>query len=74
MMCMYSFHSFILRLQYKCNREHKKLYVGTSETCTVCGQINYVGGKEVYECRSCGNDVDRDVNGSRNILIKNLMK
>ena len=76
MLCMYSFHSFMLKLKYKCKKNEKKLYVvdeaWTSKTCTLCGKINDVGGKEVYECGGCGNEVDRDVNGSRNILIKNL--
>ena len=76
MLCMYSFHSFMLKLKYKCKKNEKKLYVvdeaWTSKTCTLCGKINDVGGKEVYQCGGCGNEVDRDVNGSRNILIKNL--
>jgi hypothetical protein len=76
MLCMYSFHSFMLKLRYKCKKNEKKLYVvdeaWTSKTCTLCGKINDVGGKEVYKCEGCGNEVDRDVNGSRNILIKNL--
>ena len=76
MLCMYSFHSFMLKLRYKCKKNEKKLYLvdeaWTSKTCTLCGKINDVGGKEVYQCEGCGNEVDRDVNGSRNILIKNL--
>lgn len=76
MLCMYSFHSFMVKLKYKCKKNGKKLYVVdesyTSKTCTLCGQMNDVGGSEVYECKGCGNKVDRDVNGSRNILIKNL--
>jgi len=76
MLCMYSFHSFMIKLKYKCEKNQKKLYVVdesyTSKTCTLCGKINDVKGSEVYRCVGCGNEVDRDVNGSRNILIKNL--
>ena len=76
MLCMYSFYSFMLKLKYKCKRNGKKMYVVdesyTSKTCSLCGKLNDVGGKEVYQCRGCGNEIDRDVNGSRNILIKNL--
>lgn len=76
MLCMYSFYSFMLKLEYKCKKNGKKLYVVdesyTSKTCTLCGEINEVGGSEVYKCKGCKNEVDRDVNGSRNILIKNL--
>lgn len=76
MLCMYSFYSFMLKLKYKCKKNGKKMYVVdesyTSKTCTLCGKLNDVGGKEVYQCGGCGNEIDRDVNGSRNILIKNL--
>ena len=76
MMCMYSFCSFMTKLKYKCKKENKKMYVVdesyTSKTCTLCGKINNVGGSEKYKCEGCENEIDRDVNGSRNILIKNL--
>ena len=29
-------------------------------------------GKEIYECGNCDVIMDRDVNGSRNILIKTI--
>jgi len=45
----------------------------TSKTCTVCGNINKkLGAKKVYCCDKCGTQIDRDVNGARNILIKYL--
>ena len=31
-----------------------------------------LGGSEVYECSKCGVILDRDINGARTILIKNL--
>lgn len=76
MLCMYSFHSFMVKLKYKSRKNGKKLYVVnesyTSKTCTGCGEMNNIGGKEMYECKRCGMKADRDVNGSRNILIKNI--
>lgn len=76
MLTMYSFYSFTEKLKYKCSRLKKRLYIVdesyTSKTCTRCGEINNVGGKEEYKCVKCGSKVDRDINGSRNILIKNL--
>ena len=33
---------------------------------------NDTRGKENLECSSCGNEIDRDASGSRNILLKNL--
>ena len=43
----------------------------TSKTCTKWGTINNVGSSEIYKCKSCKLILDRDINGTRNILIKN---
>ena len=73
---MFSYHSFILKLKYKCRVNKKKLYVVdesyTSKTCTECGKLNNVNGREKYSCQDCGLSIDRDVNGSRNIMIKSM--
>jgi len=37
------------------------------------GKINNTKGKETLKCYSCDFYVDRDVEGSRNILIKNVI-
>ena len=75
LMCMFSFYSFRQKLQYKCNVYGKKLIIVdesyTSCTCGLCGTINKTKGKEILCCISCGLEIDRDVSGSRNILIKN---
>ena len=42
----------------------------TSKTCTRCGQINEVGGSEIYKCSGCKLTLDRDINGARNIYLK----
>ena len=45
----------------------------TSKTCTGCGHINHtLGGDKTFVCNSCRLVIDRDVNGSRNILIRFL--
>jgi putative transposase len=45
----------------------------TTKTCGLCGKINNkVGGAKVFDCRKCGATQDRDVNGARNILLRNL--
>lgn len=75
LMCMFSFHSFRERLQFKCSQYGKKLIIVdesyTSCTCTVCGNIKKLKGEEVYDCSECGVVLDRDCNGARNIFIKN---
>ncbi len=43
----------------------------TSKTCGNCGVLkNNLGGSKVLNCGSCGLKIDRDINGSRNILLK----
>jgi transposase len=45
----------------------------TSKTCGRCGELNNVGKSEIYRCSKCLLVIDRDINGARNILIKNIM-
>ena len=74
---MYSFHSFKEKLLFKCNQYNKRFILVTEEytskTCTNCGDINDVKGNEIYKCFNCGIEIDRDINGSRNIFIKNIV-
>lgn len=45
----------------------------TSKTCSRCGKLhNNLGGSKTYKCISCGMEMDRDVNGAKNILLKNV--
>ena len=71
-----SHYTFRQRLKAKCEElgvefaEVDESY--TSKTCGSCGEINEnLGAKKVFECK-CGFKIDRDVNGARNIMIKNL--
>ena len=60
-------------LQQKCEKYGcKYLEVSehwTSKTCCKCGSIKKV--KRIYKCDNCDNNIDRDVNGSINILLRN---
>ena len=39
----------------------------------MCGNIKYdLKGEKIYKCSKCNYKEDRDINGSRNILIKYL--
>lgn len=44
----------------------------TSQLCSLCGKLDktYIG--RTKRCNYCKAEINRDVNGSRNILIKNL--
>lgn len=43
----------------------------TSKTCGRCGWINAELDKDkTFKCQECGMEIDRDINGSRNILLR----
>jgi IS605 OrfB family transposase len=73
---MFSFWKFRDKLENRCLREGKKLYIVdesfTSKTCGNCGNLKDMKGEEVYKCEECGIEIDRDVNGARNIFLKNM--
>ncbi len=43
----------------------------TSKTCGKCGKMQNIGSKKIMKC-SCGLELDRDLNGARNIFLKNI--
>jgi putative transposase len=45
----------------------------TSKTCSWCGNIQNIGGSEMYKCRNCGTVMDRDENGARGIFLRALL-
>jgi IS605 OrfB family transposase len=66
---------FRQRLQYKCQSKGLNYYeideAYTSKSCTQCGNIkNDLGSSKHYKCENCNLEIDRDINGARNILIK----
>ena len=67
---------FQQRLKWMCEKNGSKLHIVTEEytskTCTGCGTIKNIGGNKIYKCSKCGLDIDRDINGARNILLKTL--
>jgi putative transposase len=67
-------YTFKERLRSKCEQRMCTLTdcteEYTSKTCTRCGTITNVGSSEIYNCSSCKLEIDRDVNGSRNIYLK----
>lgn len=41
----------------------------TSQCCTKCGTLKYIGGSEVYNCKNCGLSIGRDIGSSRSIFM-----
>ena len=76
-MATWAHYRFKRRLLFK-RQEHPSCHVAicdeayTSKTCGSCGMVNQeLGGAKQFVCPSCGYHVDRDINGARNILLKN---
>ena len=71
-----SINLFNSRLIKEAHLRKKNVYVipeyYTTQTCSVCGLLNYVGSSSVYKCIYCNNRCCRDLNAAKNILIKGL--
>lgn len=46
----------------------------TTKTCGKCGNMYEIDGAKTYICKKCDYKADRDANGSRNILLKEIIK
>lgn len=71
-----SHYQFKLKLFQKCQEYGRDLKIVseeyTSKTCGNCGYIkNNLRGQKIYNCNQCKIKIDRDLNASRNILIRN---
>lgn len=72
-----SYYKFKERLKEKAKRVNVKVDIReeyyTSITCTKCGNIDYnLGNKDKYKCKECNIHLERDYNGARNILLRNI--
>ena len=75
-MLTWSHYRFKERLIFKARQYGKKVAIvneaHTSKTCSCCGWYNTrLGGSKVFKCQQCGVSMDRDVNGAKNIFLKN---
>lgn len=71
------FHTLKQRLIYKAYVKGKKVYSVpehyTTKTCSCCGSLNdNIGSKEVFQCDQCNMITGRDMNASKNMLMKGL--
>jgi putative transposase len=71
-----SFFKFKERLIYKCKANKRTLIIMnesyTSRTCCNCGFLNNKNSLKTFKCHDCKYEIDRDINGARNIMIKVL--
>lgn len=72
-----SHYKFKQHLVNKCNEYGCELQIVTeeytSQCCSHCGILSNKYTNRVKTCLSCNLTIDRDLNGSRNILIKNSL-
>jgi putative transposase len=71
------FYQFKQRLEFKASELGKKVLLVkehyTTKTCSFCGTMNEPGNSKIYHCKSCNKTVGRDVNASKNILLKGMV-
>ena len=71
------FFKFKERLLFKANEKHKRVILVneayTSQTCSNCGFIYKPHCSKIYDCKNCELKIDRDINASKNILMKGIM-
>ena len=77
-MATWAHYRFKQRVLFKCRQLGCGVAVVneayTSKTCSCCGAVkNDLGGAKVYRCANaaCGAVIDRDVNGAKNIFLRN---
>ena len=72
-----SHYKFKMHLSNKCREYGSELVEATEEytskTCTNCGIQSDNYNNRMKKCK-CGYKINRDINGARNILIKNIKK
>ena len=72
------FYKFKERLLFKSIERSKKVYLVneayTTQTCSYCGNKYNPGCSKVYDCVLCKRSIGRDVNASKNILMKGIIE
>ncbi len=72
-----SFFKFKTKLKYKAKEKGVNVYEFTepytSKTCGNCGELNYnLESSRNFSCNKCKLKIDRDINGARNIFLRNI--
>ena len=72
-----SFYQFRQRMKLEAYKHNRKLILVrehyTTKTCGSCGNQYDIGTSKKYDCPTCLYKSDRDLNASRNMLIKFLL-
>jgi putative transposase len=73
-----SYYKFLSKLKNRCMEFDIEIIVRpeyyTSKTCTRCGHIKHdLKNNDIYNCKYCGLKIERDINGARNIMLRNII-
>ena len=72
------FYQFKEKMKYKAKIAGVRVFEVkepfTTQTCSFCGCMYKPGKSKVYHCESCHFSMGRDVNASKNILMKGLIE
>jgi len=72
----WNFYEFSVKLKQKCEETGTTLIrcneSYTSQTCGNCGKLNAIKKKRELKCSYCDLEIDRDVNGARNIMLRSM--
>jgi transposase len=72
------FYQFREKLIYKCILNNCKYSLinefNTTKSCSNCSTINNIGTSKEYICKKCKKEFPRDVNSSKNILLKGIVE
>lgn len=65
-------YDFQHTLQYKCDAHGIELVKAdrnypSTQLCSNCGSINYIGTNKIYRCHNCGFVMNRDINAALNL-------
>lgn len=68
------YYGFLQKLEYKCKEYNSNFYLTdesyTSKMCSNCSNESTINKNRLLTC-NCGINLDRDINGCVNILLKN---
>ncbi len=74
-------YAFKQKLKHKAKMLNRLLLIVsenlTTKSCGKCGKLTDIGSSKIFKCNNCSYVADRDINASRNILIRtcsNLQK
>lgn len=72
------FYQFRTKLKYKCLVRGCKFGLideyNTTKACSNCSTLNNIGSLREYNCKKCLSLYDRDINSTKNILLRSIVE